>query len=69
MYAANSEPPPQKQTHLKCLVNDRKKYTNYIIVKSLPNCEGRAGAEEKARLSGVLKTEDQRWVGGSFVHT
>lgn len=40
-----------------------KKKIYYIILKSLPNCEG---AEEKARLSGVLKTEEQRWVGGLF---
>lgn len=44
----------------------KKKKIYYIILKSLPNCEGRVGAEEKARLSGVLKTEEQRWVGGLF---
>lgn len=54
---------------VKCLVNARKKTINYIILKSLPNCEGRAGAEEKARLSGVLKAEEQRLVGGCFVHS
>lgn len=32
---------------------------NYIILKSFPNSERRAWAEEKARLSGVLKTEEQ----------
>lgn len=47
-----------KNTHIlvKCLVSDRKK--NCITLKSLPKCEGRAGAEEKARLSGVLKKRD-----------
>lgn len=45
-------------------ISAKRKKINYIIVKSLPNCEGRAGPEEEARLSGVVKTEEQRRVGG-----
>ena len=65
LYANSKKQTKENHILLKCLVNDRKK-RNYITPKSLPEWEGKVGAEEKARLSGVLKTEEEKRVGGLF---